>query len=65
MAMWKNFDARQLAYVQELINKYDIPVEVVQISNKANLKEMNQAVDLAKMINAKVITINAPDFFNI
>ncbi len=65
LAMWKNFDARQLAYVQELINKYDIPVEVVQISNKANLKEMNQAVDLAKMINAKVITINAPDFFNI
>ena len=37
LAMWKNFDAWQLAYVQELINKYDIPVEVVQISNKANL----------------------------
>lgn len=65
LAMWKNFDAWQLAYVQELIKKYDIPVEVVQISNKANLKEMNQAVDLAKMIGAKVITINAPDFFNI
>lgn len=65
LAMRKNFDARQLAYVQELMKKYDIPVEVVQISNKANLKEMNQAVDLAKMIGAKVITINAPDFFNI
>ena len=63
--MWKNFDARQLAYVQELIAKYKMPVEVVQISNKANLKEMNQAVDLARMINAKVITINAPDFFNV
>lgn len=65
LAMWKNFDARQVAYVNELVKKYGIPVEVVQISNKANLKELNQAVDLAKSLNAKVITINAPWFFNI
>lgn len=65
LAMWKNFDAWQVAYVNELVKKYWIPVEVVQISNKANLKEMNQAVDLAKSLNAKVITINAPGFFNI
>ena len=65
LAMWKNFDAWQVAYVNELTKKYAIPVEVIQISNKANLKEMNQAVDIAKAVGAKVITINAPDFFNI
>lgn len=65
LAMWKNFDAWQIEYVKELIKNYDIPVEVIQISSKANLKEMNQAVDLAKQVGAKVITINAPEFFNI
>lgn len=63
--MRKNFDAWQVAYVNELVKKYNMPVEIVQISNKANLKEMNQAVDLAKSLNAKIITINAPGFFNI
>jgi len=48
LAMWKNFDARHTDYVIDLSKKYNMPVKVVQISDKANIKEMNQAVDLGK-----------------
>ncbi|MDP2670098.1 MAG: hypothetical protein Q8O99_03825 [bacterium] len=65
LAMRKNFDARQIEYVRELMEKYKLPIEIIQISRKVNLKEMNQAVDLARTVGAKVITINAPEFFNI
>lgn len=65
LAMRKNFDARQIEYVVELSKKYRIQVEVVQTSRNINLKEMNQAVELARAVGAKVIAINAPEFFNI
>jgi sugar phosphate isomerase/epimerase len=48
LAMWKNFDSRHTEYVKDLVEKYDMPVKVVQISDKANIKEMNQAIELGK-----------------
>ncbi|USN54501.1 MAG: hypothetical protein H6765_08330 [Candidatus Peribacteria bacterium] len=63
--MWKNFDAWHIAYVKDLIAKYKIPIPVIQISRRVNIKEMNQAVELAREVGASVITINAPEFFNI
>jgi BioD-like phosphotransacetylase family protein len=63
--MRKNFDAWSIEYVVGLTKKYELPVKVVQISSKANIKEMNQAVDLAKELEAEVITINAPEILNI
>jgi sugar phosphate isomerase/epimerase len=65
LAMWKNFDAWHIAYVQELVNKYTLPIHVIQISRQVNIKEMNQAVDLARAVGAEVITINSPKIFNI
>ncbi len=65
LAMWKNFDAWQQSYVQTLIEKYDMPVPVVQTSRKVNLKEMNEAVDLAREVDAAVLSLNAPEFFNL
>ncbi len=65
LAMWKNFDAWSTEYVEELVKKYKIPVKVIQISSKVNIKEMNQAVDLAKAVEAEVITINSPEIFNL
>lgn len=65
LAMRKNFDARHISYVQDLMQKYNLPIKVVQISRKVNIKEMNQAVDLAKSVGANVITINSPDIFNV
>lgn len=50
LAMWKNFDARHIEYVQDLIKKYELPIKVIQISREVNIKEMNQAVDLAKEV---------------
>lgn len=47
-----------------MITKYNMPVEVVQTSSEVNLVELNHAVDLARAIDAKVIAINAPAFFN-
>lgn len=64
LAMRKNFDAWHIEYVKQLMDKYQVPVKVVQISRRVNIKEMNQAVELAKEIEADVITINAPEFFN-
>jgi hypothetical protein len=63
--MWKNFDAWQQTYVKELIEKYEMPVPVVQTSRKVNLKEMNEAVDLARTIGSEVVSLNAPEFFNV
>lgn len=65
LAMWKNFDARHIDYVRDLSEKYDLPVKVVQISDKANIKEMNQWVDLWKELGVEAVTINAPSIFNI
>ena len=50
LAMWKNFDAWQETYVQDLIKKYKMPVPVVQTSRNVNIKEMNEAVDLARSV---------------
>lgn len=63
--MRKNFDAWHIAYVQDLIDKYELPIGVVQISRQVNIKEMNQAVDLARAVGAKVITINSPQILNV
>jgi len=65
LAMWKNFDAWSIEYVTELTKKYKLPIKVIQISRKVNIKEMNQAVDLAKAVDADVITINSPEIFNV
>jgi sugar phosphate isomerase/epimerase len=65
LAMWKNFDSWSIDYVTKLTKKYKLPVKVIQISSKVNIKEMNQAVDLAKALGAEVITINSPEIFNI
>lgn len=65
LAMWKNFDAWSIEYVSDLTKKYKIPVKVIQISRKVNIKEMNQAVDLAKAVDAEIITINSPEIFNV
>lgn len=65
LAMWKNFDAWHIEYVQTLIKKYDMPIKVIQISRNVNIKEMNQAVEIARAVGAEVITINAPEVFNI
>lgn len=64
LAIWKNFDAWHIAYVQKLIAQHKIPVKVVQISRDVNIKEMNQAVDIARAVGADTITINAPELFN-
>ena len=63
--MWKNFDAWHIEYVLTLIKKYDMPIKVIQISRNVNIKEMNQAVEIARAVGAEVITINAPELFNI
>lgn len=65
MAIWKNFDSRNIEYVKRLVEKYDLPVKVIQTSKDLNVKEMNQALDLAGLLGVDTITINPPGFFNI
>lgn len=65
LAIWKNFDSRNIAYVKKLVEKYDLPVKVIQTSKDLNVHEMNQALDLAGELGVDTITINPPGFFNI
>lgn len=64
LAIWKNFDARNVDYVKKLSKKHELPVKVIQISENANQKELNKALDLCEATWADTITINAPKFFN-
>lgn len=65
LALWKNFDARNVEYLKKLATKHELPVKVVQISSSINAKEMNQALDICATLGVKVITINAPTFFDL
>ncbi len=65
LAMWKNFDARNTKYVKKLIDQYGLPVYVVQTSPDVTAKELQQAMMLAQDVGAKVISCNAPGYFNI
>ena len=65
LAIWKNFDSRNIHYVKRLVAKYELPVRVIQTSQDLNVKEMNQALEIAGELGVDTITINPPGFFNI
>lgn len=65
LAIWKNFDARNVDYVKKLSKKHDLPIKVVQVSENVNQKELNKALDICEATGADTIAINAPKFFNI
>lgn len=64
LAIWKNFDAWNVRYVKKLVNKYELPIKVIQTSPKLNKKEMDRALDLCEAVNADTICINAPKYFD-
>lgn len=64
LAIWKNYDARNVNYVKKLSKKHDLPVKVVQVSENVNQKELNKALDLCEATWCNIIAINAPKFFN-
>ena len=64
LATWKNYDAWNEGYVSQLSEKYKIPVTTIQVSNKVNAKELNQALDLCAETGARGISINAPQYFD-
>jgi sugar phosphate isomerase/epimerase len=65
LAIRKNFDAWHNSYVKDLIQEYNMPIKNIQLSRNTNIKEMNQAVDLANDLGASSISINAPGIMNI
>lgn len=64
LAIWKNFDARNIDYVKRLVTKYKTPVNVIQVSEKVNKKELDYAIDLANELWSEAITINAPEILD-
>lgn len=64
LAIWKNFDSRNVDYVRKLSEKHELPIKVIQVSDNVNQKELNKALDLCEATGADTITINAPTFFN-
>lgn len=65
LAMRKNFDAWNTQYVVKLQKDHWLQVYSIQVSNNPNIKELNQAIELANQTGCDVITINSPEFFNI
>jgi sugar phosphate isomerase/epimerase len=65
LAIWKNFDTRNSAYVKKLKAKHNIAVPIIQVSSDINSKEMAQALDLATILDTKIIVINPPSTFNL
>jgi hypothetical protein len=63
--MRKNFDAWNSKYVKKLIDKYNLPVKVIQTSADVSAKEIEQALILAQEVGATTIAFNAPSYFNI
>lgn len=64
LAVWKNFDSRNVNYVNMLQEKYQLPVWVIQISSDITEKELEHAVKLSQELNTTNIAINAPQIFN-
>lgn len=64
LAIRKNFDSRSIWYITKLIEKYWIWINVIQLSDKCNKKELDYWVELAREIWADVISINPPSIFN-
>lgn len=64
LALWKNFDARNVDYVKKLSTNHNLPINVVQTSASLSVKELNQALDICYACGATTIAINAPTFFD-
>ena len=64
LALWKNFDAWNVEYVQKLSQTHQLPVAIVQVSSSVNQKEMTKALDMCEALGTTTITINAPTMFN-
>ena len=65
IALRKSFDVRNNYYVKKLIEKYNLPIYIIQTSRNLNRSELNYAVDLAKFLEIKNININSPTYWNI
>jgi len=64
LALWNNFDAWNIDYVKRLIDMYKIPVNVIQLSDNLNKKELNYWIELAKELWVNCININSPKYYN-
>lgn len=65
LAIWKNFDARNVDYVKKISEHHNLPIKVIQVSSNVNTKELNKALDLCEATGADTITINAPKYFDL
>ena len=64
LALWNNFDAWNMDYVQRLIKTYKINVFSIQTSDNLNKKELSYAIDLSQALGVKNININPPKYYN-
>ena len=65
LALWKNFDSRNVDYVYKLQTNYQLPIRCIQLSDRTNPREMNIALEMARKCECSIISINSPSIFNI
>jgi len=65
LAIWKNYDARNVDYVKKISQAHNMPVKVIQVSDGVNEKELNKALDLCEATGADTIAINAPAMLDV
>jgi hypothetical protein len=47
LAISNNYDVLNPIYVKKLISKYDMPVKVIEVSEKVKKKDFEYAIELA------------------
>ena len=60
----KSFDTTNAAYIKAVSDSVGLPVKVVCTQVDANQKEVLEAVEIAKTVEAKIVVIQAPKILN-
>lgn len=60
----KSYDSTNADYIKSLIETYDMPVLSIETPYNATTKSILQAIELAKVIDCKVVVIQPPKILN-
>lgn len=56
----KNYDTQNAEYIRELVDQYKLPIIAIQTPRNSNPKKIQKAVEIAKIVGAKIIIIQPP-----
>jgi sugar phosphate isomerase/epimerase len=60
----RQYDTQNAEYLDELQKEYDLPIRAVKTFPNSTVKQTQIALDLAKKVEAKVVVLDPPRFFD-